>query len=319
MKRFAHTIGLLTLVLSGGLGCLDYDVSRHKEREAFDQIGREGGVDILWVIDDSMSMFEEQEQLSIHSASFIGFLTTVSVDFHLGVMSTDMDTDTSGQIIGTVLSGETSGLVDAFSNLVTNSVDGSRNERGFEAAIQGVNTNINPDFLRNDTDLEVVFFSDEDDQSDLSVDEFIDALEAEVEGGSVTINSIVGDLPEGCASMLAAADPGEKYVEAQEATGGLRESICSFDYDAMLSRMAQHVLGLNVRFALLKIPNLDTVEVKVDGIIIHHRDRHGWWYDAGDNTIVFDGYAVPPPGSSIVISYYEWQGMNAPIDTGVDQ
>jgi len=305
------------VALSSGWGCLDYDVSRHKEREAFDQPGRDGGVDILWVIDDSMSMYEEQEQLSIHSASFIGFLTTVSVDFNLGVVTTDMDSDQAGTLHGEVLSSETSGLVDAFADLVTGSVDGSRDEQGFEAALDGNDQALNPDFVRQDADLELIFFSDEDDHSGMKAGDFIDELKAQRPDTKVSVNSIVGDLPEGCASILAAADPGEKYVEAQEATDGLRESICSYDYDAMLSRVAQHVLGLNVRFALLKIPDLDTVEAKVDGIIIHRRDRHGWWYDAGDNSIIFDGYAVPPPGSAIVISYFEWQGMNAPLDTGL--
>jgi hypothetical protein len=316
MCRSWSTFLTLLTVLFMGPGCLDYDVSRHKEREAFDQPGRDGGVDILWVIDDSMSMYEEQEQLSTHSASFIGFLTTVSVDFHLGVITTDMDADQAGRLHGEVLSSETSGLMEAFASLVTDSIDGSRDERGFEAAIDGCDASINPGFVRDDADLEIIFFSDEDDHSGMDSEDFISDLEAMRPDSIVTVNSIVGDLPEGCASILAAADPGEKYVEAQEFTEGLRESICSFDYDAMLSRVAQHVIGLNVRFALMKIPDLDTVEVKVDGIIIHHRDRHGWWYDAGDNTIVFDGYAVPPPGSSIVITYYEWQGMDAPLDTG---
>ena len=314
-----HLISL-SLLASLSVSCIDYDVSRKKERESFDQPVREGGVDILWVIDDSMSMYEEQEQLSIHSASFIGFLTTVSVDFRLAVMSTDMDEDGAGMLTGDrVLSSETSGLVDAFAALITDSIDGSRDERGFEAALDAVDSSLNPDFGRDDADLEVIFFSDEDDHSSIESDDFVEQLSALRPSTTSTVNAIVGDLPEGCASMLAAADPGEKYVEAQEATEGLRESICSYDYDAMLSRMAQHVLGLNVRFALRKIPDLATVEVKVDGVIIHHRDRHGWWYDAGDNSIVFDGYAVPQPGASIAISYYEWQGMNAPLDTGLTE
>jgi len=316
--RSALSVSAMTIAVLL-LGCIDYDVTRKKEREAFDQPGRDGGVDILWIIDDSMSMYEEQEQLSIHSASFIGFLTTVSVDFRLGVMSTDMDSDQAGRLHGDVLSGETSDLVDVFADLVTDSTEGSRDERGFEAALEGIETATNPEFSREDADLEIIFFSDEDDHSDLDTEDFVEQLEATRPDRSVTVNSIVGDLPEGCASMLAAADPGERYVDAQEATGGLRESICSYDYDAMLGRVAQHVLGLNARFALRKIPDLWTVEVVVDGVEIHHRDSHGWWYDAGDNSIVFDGYAVPQPGSAIVISYYEWQGMNAPIDTGLSE
>jgi hypothetical protein len=46
----------------------------------------------------------------------------------------------------------------------------------------------------------------------------------------------------------------------------------------------------------------------VDDVLVIERDRHGWRYEAGDNTIVFDGYAVPRPGAEIVVRYYEWVG-----------
>jgi hypothetical protein len=87
----------------------------------------------------------------------------------------------------------------------------------------------------------------------------------------------------------------------------------------MLERMALKVLGLDVRFALAKLPELATMEVRVDGALVHRRDRHGWRYDAGDNSIVFDGFAVPPPGAGIEVAYYEWQGRTSRevVDTGV--
>ena len=123
----------------------------------------------------------------------------------------------------------------------------------------------------------------------------------------------MGDLPEGCASLNTAADPGHKYVSSQQATDGIRESICTYDYDAMLERVALKVLGLDIEFGLLKVPEVNTMEVRVDDVLIHQRDRHGWRYDAGNNSTIFDGYAVPPPKSEIVIRYYEWQG--GPLET----
>jgi hypothetical protein len=83
--------------------------------------------------------------------------------------------------------------------------------------------------------------------------------------------------------------------------------------------MALKVLGLDFRFVLAKLPELATMEVRVDGALVHRRDRHGWRYDAGDNSVVFDGYAVPPPGSGIEIAYYEWGGRSSRdvTDTGV--
>ena len=57
------------------LGCSDYEVNRRVLRDSYVQPGRSTGVDILWVVDNSASMFEEQDQLIAHASSFIGFLS----------------------------------------------------------------------------------------------------------------------------------------------------------------------------------------------------------------------------------------------------
>jgi hypothetical protein len=46
----------------------------------------------------------------------------------------------------------------------------------------------------------------------------------------------------------------------------------------------------------------------VDGLKVHQRERDGWSYNPGDNSIQFDGFAVPPPGSVVVVTYSEWYG-----------
>ena len=142
--------------------------------------------------------------------------------------------------------------------------------------------------------------------------DFVTALNERRPGVKIGVNVIVGDLPEGCASYSAAADPGVAYVEAQEATGGMRDSICAADYDAMLERMALKVIGLETTFYLSLVPDVDSVEVRSNGALIHPRQRHGWHYDAGLNAIVFDGYAVPPPAAQVEAKYYEWQGVEPP-------
>jgi len=172
---------------------------------------------------------------------------------------------------------------------------------------------INQELLRAESDLEIIFFSDEDDQSEWDADSFISELQI-LRPGNVSINAITGDPPEGCASVFGAADPGFKYQEAQEATYGLRESICSLQYDAMLERIALKVLGLQNTFALNSAPDLNTMEVLVDGAQIHRRDRHGWHYDAGLNAVIFDGFAVPRPGAEIVIKYALWIGTESDLE-----
>lgn len=296
-----------------GWACVDYEVVRKQDIESFRQPVREGGVDILWVVDSSFSMDEEQVQLASHASTFITFLSTAPVDFQLGVTTTDADR--AGSLLGPLLGTDTPDLTDAFVAQVTSVGDGDRTEVGFQATIAAAQSGQ----LRPQADLEVVFFTDEDDQSEFTPTSFVDALDAAHPEGRIVVNAITGDLPDGCASIAAAADPAPRYVDAQEQTGGLRESICSYDYDAMLERMALKVLGLEVRFVLAKLPELATMEVRVDGALVHRRDRHGWRYDAGDNSIVFDGYAVPPPGAGIAVAYYEWAGRSSRdvLDTGV--
>ena len=291
------------------LACSDYGVARHVEVQSWTQPSREGGVDIVWVIDDSSSMLEEQEQLAAHADSFISFLTHVPVDFRLTVVTTDPDAGGPW----TVMTGETPELAELFAEQILSSTYGSRDERAFDMAIAAASPTQNPDFARKKADLEVVLFSDEDDHSEMDATAFVDQLSSE-RSGAVVVNAIVGDLPEGCASVVAAADPGGKHVEAQELTGGAKESICSSDYGALLERIALQVLGLDNEFALNRLPELDSLEARVDDVLIHRRDRHGWHYEAGENLIVLDGYSVPPPGSTLTVRYFEWYGLDESLD-----
>lgn len=311
-RASSHVRAVLVATLA--VGCIETGVTRQRELDRWTQPAREGGVDVLWIVDDSMSMYEEQEQLAQHAESFIGFMTHVPVDFRLGVTSTDMSRPGAGELLGSVLEPDSPDLVEAFAGQVANEAAGSRDEQGFSAALAAASPEAG--FVREDAALELVFFSDEDDQSDLDAEAFVAELDALRVGEELVVNAIVGDLPEGCASLQTAADPGLAYEEARALTEGVRESICAQDYAAMLERMALQVLGLEDTFALSAVPDLVSTEVRVDGALIHRRDRHGWRYDAGQNAVVLDGYAVPPPGSELTVRYLEWTGNSEQQDTG---
>jgi len=289
------------------LGCSDYAVVGKGFSEGFFQNDREEGVDILWVIDNSATMYEEHDLLMDSADNFIAFVANSSVDFRLGVVSTDMDED-PGLLQGPVLDVETSSMVDRFISQINTDRVGSRDERGLEAALVGADPELSPEFARARADLELVVFSDEDDHSSLSVDDVLDELSDQRDGASVKVHAVVGDPPAGCVSALAAADVGTRYLEAQAITEGRRESICTLDYGGMLARVALDVIGLDTTFALSEIPSPPTIELMVDGVGVHQRDVDGWRYNPGDNTIVFDGYAVPPAGARIEVSYALWKG-----------
>ncbi len=307
------------------LGCVDYELSRRTMVDSYIQSSRQAGVDILWVVDNSASMFEEQEQLASHTAHFTDYLTRVPVDFQLGVITTDIDVEEPGALVDRmVLTPQSEQISTQFASLIALD-EGSRDEYGFETTLAALDpTGVNADMLNSSADLEIIFFSDEDEQSDWSVGDFVETLASYRPTANVVVNTISGDPPEGCASIVGAADPGFRYQEAQELTGGLRESICSLHYDAVLERIALKVLGLENTFALNAAPDLDTLEVLVNGAEIHRRERHGWQYDAGLNAVVFDGFAVPPPGADVVFRYALWIGTDedleaSAMDTGLGE
>ena len=275
---------------------MDYQVSRTREDETWIQPAREQGLDVLWVLDNSASMYEEQEQLAAHTLAFADGLSRVDIDLRLGVMSTDAEAEQAPLWI----TGGPEVLAEAFSNAILNQGLGSREERGFDAALWAVSE------LRSGADAELLFFSDEDDQSEASAQTLVEQYSAS--SGELGINAIVGDPPQGCASLVAAADPAPRYLDAVERTQGSRASICALDYDAMLSRMALHVLGLEDRFALAELPELDTMEVMLDEDIVPRDFEHGWSYEAGNNLLVLNGDYVPSPGQVLQARYYQWYG-----------
>ena len=289
--------------------CVDYEINRRSVVDSYTQASKEAGVDILWVVDNSASMFEEQEQLAEHVSHFTDYMTAVPVDFRIGVITTDLVDDGSGQFVGDILlTPETVDLADTFAELLLLE-EGSRDEKGFETTLIALDPEgVNQGMFDSASDLEIIFFSDEDEQSDIDTEAFLSELNTLRSNSNIAINAITGDPPEGCASIFGAADPGFKYHTAQESTLGLRESICSLDYEAMLERIALKVLGLENTFALSEVPDLDEIEVLVNGANVHRRDRHGWQYDAGLNAIIFDGFAVPPPEADIVFRYPLWIG-----------
>lgn len=291
-------------------GCVENSVSRRAAYESFVQPGREDGVDILWVIDDSRSIAEEQAQLVLALGAFVELFATVDVDFRLGVVSTDLEQVAPGTLRGPLLSPETPDLEATFAAQIGLNAEGSRDERGFDAALAALSDDV--ELSISNADLELIFFSDEDDHSTLDAAAFVQALRGLRPDAALGVNPIVGDLPEGCASLIAAADPGFRYVEAWELTEGLRQSICASDYESMLRRVALRAIGMRDRFLLAEVPEPSTMEVRVDGVLLHPRSPHGWRYEAGTNEVVVDGYAVPLPGSELSVRYYEWQGLEPP-------
>lgn len=222
-------------------------------------------VDVLFVVDNSGSMGEEQSALSANFPVFMQYMTGSGLDYHIGVVSTDMATSwqagllRTGNGTNTITpltpdpSGTMSGMLDSLGTW------GSGDERGRDAAWTAVeNVALNPGFYRPYARaLHIVFVSDENDSSHIvSNGEFLQWMSAQ--GPVVTAHAIVG-LPGDCETSMV----GYKYMSYVSATGGVLWDICEPDWAPVMEQMGLQVAGLPREFFLSGHPRPGTLDVTV--------------------------------------------------------
>ncbi len=207
-------------------------------------------VDLLMVIDNSCSMAEEQELLDVNGQPFIDFLTLTGSDYHVGVVTTDMDNpEQAGRLQPTDdgsmwIDPTTYDPFTAFSTLVDQGIEGSGTEMGANAmytAIEVLGETANAGFYRPDAMFIGVILSDEHDftydYSDLTADVFVSWLEGlKPETGLRTFNSIVGP-PGGCTY----AEDGETYYNITNLIGGVVANICDSTFNGLFDTMAASI------------------------------------------------------------------------------
>jgi hypothetical protein len=303
-------MGLMCAGLASISGCQDIAIGRFGTGDQFTQEGGHRVADVLCVIDNSGTMSEEQSSLQAGLPAFIETLLKADVDFHLGVITTDVsDPDTAGVLLGspTVLTRDTPDLVDVFSERALVGIDGSRNELGLEAARLALSepllSSSNAGFLRGDAELYILMVSDEDDQSPFELSEYETFLASLKPATAYHVSVIAGDVPFGCASSSGAADPGTRYVQLAQDTDGIIQSICADSFEPGMDRLVQQMSHLQDTFILSKIPDPSSIEVEVDGVLLRDRPTDGWQYLPDLNAVRIYGTPLPLPGQEIYISY----------------
>lgn len=279
-----------------------------KEQTDVIEQGTQYSADILFVVDDSGSMGNDQTKLANSFSTFITWLLDHTISFHIGVTTTDMSTGgNQGTFYGSpkVLENDTPNLVAEFTDNVHVGTSGSASEKGLDGAVAALTypniANENAGFLRDDAKLFVVFVSDEEDQSTESVSYYVDLLTAVKDGNpeDLFLAAIAGPATGSC-SGDGTAPAAPRYNEAIALTGGLYGSICDSDFGVTLQNLAFEITSPTAEFFLSYIPDLDTLKVKVDGV---QQGEDRWSYNPFTNSVVFDAAYVPPMGADVSIEY----------------
>ncbi|HAA54432.1 MAG TPA: hypothetical protein DCE42_06730 [Myxococcales bacterium] len=177
-------IPLLILSLSFGFtACNDYPIQRlqvnnYTEVTDIVNVVGERKVDILFVIDNSDSMKEEQDKLKKNFTHFINKLVDKITDYQIGIITTDMDSALgqgrlqAAEGVPKIIRGldmTRQQVIDAFVKNSTIGTGGSSYEQGLaamKAALSPALLNTsNKGFLRDGAMLVVLFVSDEEDCS----------------------------------------------------------------------------------------------------------------------------------------------------------
>lgn len=278
---------------------------------ALDEYLQEGNnsTDILFVVDNSCSMGEEQSAMAVNFTSFLQIVGALDIDYHLGVATTDVFDN--GYLQGTVpiITPNTPDPAGTFATNVNLGTSGSASEAGFQGAYLALSgSNIQPGgynygFLRDEAGLRIVFVSDEPDQSSSTMGwqtadyvSYFQGLKANPD--HVVLSDVTGGLS-GCNGGGGSADAGVQYVQATNMTGGVSAEICNPLWADTLADLAWLSQSFADTFELEYSPVEETIEVRLMTVPVFV----GWIYDPALNAIVFDEEHVPENGDLIEIEY----------------
>ncbi|HEX8819675.1 MAG TPA: hypothetical protein VF794_07135, partial [Archangium sp.] len=285
-------------------------------------------VDVLFVVDNTASMVEEQPRIVSAMPAFADAALAKGVDMHVAVTTTGIE-PISNACSGGARGGEAGRFFpvdnsrprilsqrtpDLASVLQQNVSVGQCAvvEQGFEAVRRALSEPLvsssddprsperndgNRGFLRDEAALVVVFMGDEDDHSPDSVDTYVRFLQTrkgEYQPQRMTIYAIAPTTAAGCPTSGGA---GTRYAEAAARTGGEVLSVCASDYAPLLRSVANKAFSAQDRFPLSEQPDAGSISVLVDGVPM----ASGWTYDGATNSVVFA--KAPAPGAKVKISY----------------
>ena len=294
-------------------------------------------VDVLFVVDDSGSMGQEQANLASSFDAFIQEAASWKSDYQIGVTTTTVSFPDGGGLqgdpgfitaanwekflpnvmVGTTGSGTEQGLWAAKISVsppltdATQEACADHSDCGFLhlCHLDGTCGGANRGFVREEAALELVFVSDEEDQSPESLDGYLNffrALKGFDRPDLLHIHAIVGP-PGGCSSVNGVADPGHRYLDLAAATGGATYSICELDFAKGLQGIGEIAFAAQMQYFLTAIPAPTTLVVTIEGQLcpLLSAGIFNWVYEPETHSVTLteEGICSAAPGDLVEITY----------------
>lgn len=301
--------------------------------------------DIVWVVDDSGSMSDDQARVAAAGSAFLGLANQSGLDWRMCVVDMTL-ANTGGCCTDTNQSGDQwlgPAQQQQFLNCIQDPAGAQTASGGLEHGLTQAQKSINlhlprsttdPHKLRPEANLVVIFITDEpaqefrDDSScnltswgpgcDSLVTQWVSYF-SQPEIDSTPHGVLVPGSTPNCSSQGSWS---RGYEEIINVMGGTHGSICQTDLTATMSLIIQHIVGsaspvvlahtpISVSLAVAK--EIKTTEPSTFEALPRSRTM-GFDYRASANTIVFIGQDFSSPPYEVVVSYVRWVTGVAPPD-----
>ncbi|MCB9688990.1 MAG: hypothetical protein H6735_28365 [Alphaproteobacteria bacterium] len=256
--------------------------------------------DVLWVIDDSCSMEDEQQYLTEAFPYFMQFFVDSGLDYHVGVVSTDMSDRIHAGKLRTIggarwVDETASDPITLFGSMARLGTRGSGREEGRNAAYTALEVygdTANAGFVRSEEDggsVHVIVMTDEDDSSSTTA--------IGVEDFGTYLNGLRQRDEEVSFSAMCTVTRCVQYIAVTEQVGGVIRDIARDPWGDVLTDLGAQASGYHHEFFLSELPVVDSLEVVVEKethtMIPFQLDRD-FTYDEVRNSVTFRTYVVGP-------------------------
>ncbi len=275
-------------------------------------------VDIIWVVDDSSSMQQHQQTLSSQIGGMVAKLNALKMDYRMVVTTTSVGSGyTGGKYLGSpaVLTASTPNLVGILQSRLIPGEAGSDKEQGILSLDNLLsNSYVSGDgqgFHRDESLLLINILSDEDDQTDGTSASVEQALKSRLDQlkqpfrpnvGGWLVN-FIGVKDTTCKNALGFSPIGTRYLDLVQASGGDSFSICDVNLEDAVSKLQARVLEIITDYPLSVVPDVNSIKVYMNGVLIPHSSLNGWDYIPSLKVIRFYGTAVPSAAVSVKVDF----------------
>jgi hypothetical protein len=283
-------------------------------------------VDILFVIDNTVSMEKMRQSLYTNMSSLITSLNQMKMDYRVGSTSTTMASwyPGSGRLHGSpvYITQNSPGFDAAMYEKIIMNNDGSSVERGMDAVVSlssaTYQSGEGQGFLRSDALLSIIVVTNEDDKSTQMSSTtgnnsqyyktFFDKLKPSLSTGERgwMLNFVgITSLADPCqtSDIGSYKEVGVRLMELANYSRGRVESVCSGNLGGSLSNIRARIVQRLSDYKLGRVPNVSSIRVYVNGALVPQDATNGWVYVSDLNLVRFNGTSLPNSDASIRVDF----------------